>query len=79
MSNHPKLRELAAKATQGECAKDFDDVWSDDGIGGRSIVCRDHLVAQYICAASPMTVLALLDELDRLTEELRRYTEAYHG
>ncbi len=69
-----KLRELAQKATPGEwyvSAPAEHAVWKDIGdrrylIADTSDGFTDDNNSEYIAAANPSTVLALLDELDRL-------------
>lgn len=69
MTNKQALREAAEKATKGEWAVEFDDeVYSTDGVNSQQIAMvfseNESLDAAFIAAASPVTVLALLDELE---------------
>ncbi len=74
MIDTTKLRELAQKATPGEwyvSAPAEHAVWKDIGdrrylIADTSDGFTDDNNSEYIAAANPATVLALLDELDRL-------------
>lgn len=71
MSNIDKraLRESAEKATKGQWVVEFDDeIYATDGVNNEQIAmvfsengARD---AAFIAAASPETVLALLDDLE---------------
>jgi hypothetical protein len=71
MSNIDKqaLREAAEKATKGQWVVEFDDeIYATDGVNNEQIAmvfsengARD---AAFIAAASPETVLVLLDELE---------------
>ncbi|MGN7912691.1 ead/Ea22-like family protein [Enterobacter sp. 22466] len=71
MSNIEKkaLREAAEKATKGQWVVEFDDeIYSTDGVNNEQIamVFSENEVrdAAFIAAAKPVTVLALLDELE---------------
>lgn len=71
MSNINKraLRETAEKATKGEWAVWLDDeVYSTNGVENQQIAIafskNDMRDAEFIAAANPSTVLALLDELE---------------
>jgi hypothetical protein len=74
MIDTTKLRQLAQKATPGEwyvSAPAEHAVWKDIGdrrylIADTSDGFTDDNNSEYIAAANPATVLALLDELDRL-------------
>ncbi len=78
MINTAKLRELAQNATPGPwytSAPSEHAVWYDikDGrylIADTSSGFTDDGNAEYIAAANPATVLALLDELDVMSEYL---------
>ncbi|HEJ1456488.1 TPA: ead/Ea22-like family protein [Pseudomonas aeruginosa] len=80
MTNHAELRRLAEAATPGEWRTgDGDDSLPDCVLSGEFVVC-EHAGGDvdYIAAANPKTVLALLDENDRLkaeNEELRGAVE----
>ena len=80
MTNKQALREAAEKATKGEWVAEFDDeVYSTDGVNSQQIAMvfseNESLDAAFIAAASPVTVLDLLDELEALKElvELQRF------
>ncbi|HBC1296886.1 TPA: ead/Ea22-like family protein [Escherichia coli] len=71
MSNIDKraLREAAEKATKGQWAVEFDDeIYSTDGVNHEQIAMvfseNEASDAAFIAAANPVTVLALLDELE---------------
>ena len=71
MSNIDKraLREAAEKATKGQWAVEFDDeIYSTDGVNNEQIAMvfseNEARDAAFIAAANPVTVLALLDELE---------------
>ena len=84
MSNIDKraLREAAEKATKGQWAVEFDDeIYSTDGVNNEQIAMvfsgNEVRDAEFIAAANPATVLALLDELeakDRHIAELEART-----
>jgi len=69
-----KLRELAQAATPGPWYSKWPEercVWKDIGPGRYPVAytgdCFDDAPnAEYIAAATPATVLALLDEIDKL-------------
>ncbi|HCJ8704151.1 TPA: ead/Ea22-like family protein [Escherichia coli] len=68
------LREAAEKATKGKWAVEFDDeIYSTDGINHEQIAMvfseNESRDAEFIAAANPATVLALLDELDKWQQE----------
>ncbi|HHM9318341.1 ead/Ea22-like family protein [Pseudomonas aeruginosa] len=77
MTDHAELRRLSEVATPGEWRTgDGDDSLPDCVLSGEFVVC-EHAGGDvdYIAAANPKTVLALLDENDRLkaeNDELRR-------
>lgn len=80
MSNIDKraLREAAEKATKGEWAVEFDDeIYSSDGVNHEQIamVFSENEVrdAAFIAAANPITVLALLDELEKAKSLIEQY------
>ncbi|EFH7605165.1 ead/Ea22-like family protein [Escherichia coli] len=67
--NYQALREAAEKATKGKWAVEFDDeIYSTDGINHEQIAMvfseNESRDAEFIAAANPATVLALLDELE---------------
>ena len=69
--NKQALREAAEKATQGQWVVEFDDeVYSTNGVNNEQIAMvfseNEARDAEFIAAANPATVLALLDELDEL-------------
>ncbi len=71
MTDHAELRRLAKAATPGEWRTgDGDDSLPDCVLSGEFVVC-EHAGGDvdYIAAANPKTVLALLDEIDRLKAE----------
>lgn len=71
MTDHAELRRLAEAATPGEWRTgDGDDSLPDCVLSGEFVVC-EHAGGDvdYIAAANPKTVLALLDEIDRLKAE----------
>ncbi|HGT0878995.1 ead/Ea22-like family protein [Enterobacter hormaechei] len=91
MSNIDKrsLREAAEKATKGQWAVEFDDeIYSTDGVNNEQIAMvfseNEARDAAFIAAANPVTVLALLDELEakdrrnsELTEALKQTVSGY--
>lgn len=79
MSNIDKrgLREAAEKATKGRWAVEFDDeIYSTDGVNHEQIAMvfseNEARDAAFIAAANPATVLALLDELERNQQYVKR-------
>ncbi|AEX55908.1 hypothetical protein PMG1_00037 [Pseudomonas phage PMG1] len=71
MTDHAELRRLSEVATPGEWRTgDGDDSLPDCVLSGEFVVC-EHAGGDvdYIAAANPKTVLALLDENDRLKAE----------
>ncbi|EJB6692333.1 ead/Ea22-like family protein [Escherichia coli] len=73
--DYQALREAAEKATKGKWAVEFDDeIYSTDGINHEQIAMvfseNESRDAEFIAAANPATVLALLDENERLCREL---------
>ncbi|HFV7052823.1 TPA: ead/Ea22-like family protein [Escherichia coli] len=71
--NYQALREAAEKATKGKWAVEFDDeIYSTDGINHEQIAMvfseNESRDAEFIAAANPATVLALLDEINALEE-----------
>ncbi|MCS7661949.1 ead/Ea22-like family protein [Pseudomonas aeruginosa] len=70
-TDHAELRRLSEVATPGEWRTgDGDDSLPDCVLSGEFVVC-EHAGGDvdYIAAANPKTVLALLDENDRLKAE----------
>ncbi|EDA1490827.1 ead/Ea22-like family protein [Salmonella enterica subsp. enterica] len=68
------LREVAEKATKGEWSVQFgDEIYSTDGVENQQIAMvfsiNDESDAEFIAAANPATVLALLDELETKEEQ----------
>ena len=68
--DYQELREAAEKATKGKWAVEFDDeIYSTDGINHEQIAMvfseNESRDAEFIAAANPATVLALLDERER--------------
>ncbi|MDY1450847.1 ead/Ea22-like family protein [Pseudomonas aeruginosa] len=77
MTDHADLRRLSEVATPGEWRTgDGDDSLPDCVLSGEFVVC-EHAGGDvdYIAAANPKTVLALLDEIDGLSDELSACTE----
>ncbi|HAN4426758.1 TPA: ead/Ea22-like family protein [Escherichia coli] len=71
--DYQALREAAEKATKGKWAVEFDDeIYSTDGINHEQIAMvfseNESRDAEFIAAANPATVLALLDEINALEE-----------
>ena len=67
--DYQALREAAEKATKGKWAVEFDDeIYSTDGINHEQIAMvfseNESRDAEFIAAANPAAVLALLDELE---------------
>ncbi|HHE7821425.1 TPA: ead/Ea22-like family protein [Pseudomonas aeruginosa] len=78
MTDHAELRRLAEQASSGNWYGEDSQVL----IGKHAVAYCNHKVdAQFIGKANPKTVLALLDEIDRLKAEndaLRKFSaEAY--
>ena len=70
MSDYSKLKELAEAASEGAWVQDAFDVVSD-GIEDRRVArCSWLTDAQYIAAANPAAVLALIAENERLKNRL---------
>ncbi|ENV4943858.1 ead/Ea22-like family protein [Escherichia coli] len=85
MSNIDKrgLREAAEKATKGRWAVEFDDeIYSTDGVNHEQIAMvfseNEARDAAFIAAANPATVLALLDELEKMQAQSSKWCEAFH-
>ncbi|ENZ3246995.1 ead/Ea22-like family protein [Escherichia coli] len=75
--NYQELREAAEKATKGKWAVEFDDeIYSTDGINHEQIAMvfseNESRDAEFIAAANPATVLALLDERERNQQYIKR-------
>ncbi|HAI3990580.1 TPA: DUF551 domain-containing protein [Escherichia coli] len=75
--NYQALREAAEKATKGRWAVEFDDeIYSTDGINHEQIAMvfseNESRDAEFIAAANPATVLALLDERERNQQYIKR-------
>ncbi|EOJ6115870.1 ead/Ea22-like family protein [Escherichia coli] len=75
--NYQALREAAEKATKGQWAVEFDDeIYSTDGVNHEQIAMvfseNESRDAAFIAAANPATVLALLDELERNQQYIKR-------
>ncbi|EHW2875238.1 ead/Ea22-like family protein [Escherichia coli] len=75
--NYQELREAAEKATKGKWAVEFDDeIYSTDGIKHEQIAMvfseNESRDAEFIAAANPATVLALLDERERNQQYIKR-------
>ncbi|WP_034639947.1 ead/Ea22-like family protein [Chitinilyticum aquatile] len=69
-----ELRELAQRATQGVWRWDGDFVALPRPLDAPAIICEPYhreLDGQYIAAANPQAILALLDELDGLRAAVR--------
>ncbi|EOF5296624.1 ead/Ea22-like family protein [Salmonella enterica] len=67
MTNKQALREVAERATKGEWSVQFgDEIYSTDGVENQQIAMvfsiNDESDAEFIAAANPATMLALLDE-----------------
>lgn len=66
MTDHAELRRLAEQASSGNWYGEDSQVL----IGKHAVAYLNHKVdAQFIGKANPKTVLALLDEIDRLKAE----------
>lgn len=68
------LREVAERATKGEWSVQFgDEIYSTDGVENQQIAMvfsiNDESDAEFIAAANPATMLALLDENIQLQRE----------
>ncbi|WP_458004468.1 ead/Ea22-like family protein [Escherichia coli] len=75
--DYQALREAAEKATKGKWAVEFDDeIYSTDGINHEQIAMvfseNESRDAEFIAAANPTTVLALLDERERNQQYIKR-------
>ncbi|HFD2902729.1 ead/Ea22-like family protein [Escherichia coli] len=75
--DYQELREAAEKATKGKWAVEFDDeIYSTDGINHEQIAMvfseNESRDAEFIAAANPATVLALLDERERNQQYIKR-------
>ncbi|WP_059399938.1 ead/Ea22-like family protein [Pseudomonas aeruginosa] len=72
MTDHAELRRLAGLASGGNWYGEDSQVL----VGKHAIAYCNHKVdAQFIGKANPKTVLALLDEIDGLSDELSACTE----
>ncbi|EMM5462816.1 TPA: hypothetical protein L5W23_005774 [Pseudomonas aeruginosa] len=72
MTDHAELRRLAEQASSGNWYGEDSQVL----IGKHAVAYCNHKVdAQFIGKANPKTVLALLDEIDGLSDELSACTE----
>lgn len=82
MTDHAELRRLAKAATPGARYQGTDErvIVAGNGtiictvsgaISGPSVMAD----AEFLCATDPNTILALLDEIDRLSDELSACTE----
>lgn len=81
--NYQDLREAAEKATKGRWAVEFDDeIYSTDGVNHEQIAMvfseNEARDAAFIAAANPATVLALLDELEKMQAQSSKWCEAFH-
>ncbi|MDF7615130.1 ead/Ea22-like family protein [Escherichia coli] len=81
--NYQALREAAEKATKGRWAVEFDDeIYSTDGVNHEQIAMvfseNEARDAAFIAAANPTTVLALLDELEKMQAQSSKWCEAFH-
>ncbi|MUJ03028.1 ead/Ea22-like family protein [Pseudomonas aeruginosa] len=73
MTDHAELRRLAEQASSGNWYGEDSQVL----IGKHAVAYCNHKVdAQFIGKANPKTVLALLDEIDRLKAEKDALREA---
>ncbi|CAK0694251.1 ead/Ea22-like family protein (plasmid) [Escherichia coli] len=75
--DYQALREAAEKATKGKWAVEFDDeIYSTEGINHEQIAMvfseNESRDAEFIAAANPATVLALLDERERNQQYIKR-------
>ncbi|EPX9775936.1 ead/Ea22-like family protein [Shigella dysenteriae] len=75
--DYQALREAAEKSTKGKWAVEFDDeIYSTDGINHEQIAMvfseNESRDAEFIAAANPATVLALLDERERNQQYIKR-------
>ncbi|HAI5333612.1 ead/Ea22-like family protein [Escherichia coli] len=73
--DYQALREAVEKATKGKWAVEFDDeIYSTDGINHEQIAMvfseNESRDAEFIAAANPATVLALLGELEAAENNL---------
>ena len=79
MSDYKRLRELAQAATPGPWRVSAGNVHPRVKSGDGSFVmehrfgCRRYADAQYIAAANPAAVLALLDRLERAEADAERW------
>lgn len=81
------LREVAERATKGEWSVQFgDEIYSTDGVENQQIAMvfsiNDESDAEFIAAANPATMLALLDELEKEKGYANTYEAEkwhYHG
>ncbi|MBG6882065.1 ead/Ea22-like family protein [Pseudomonas aeruginosa] len=72
MTDHAELRRLAELASGGNWYGEDSQVL----VGKHAIAYCNHKVdVQFIGEANPKTILALLDEIDRLNDELSACTE----
>lgn len=80
--NKQALRESAEKATQGQWVVEFDDeVYSTNGVNNEQIAMvfseNEARDAEFIAAANPATVLALLDELEAAEKRIAELSASH--
>ncbi|EBN5051554.1 TPA: ead/Ea22-like family protein [Citrobacter freundii] len=87
--NKQALREAAEKATQGPWVETCGEVTTADyeveGVTFLDHICNCEIIgtespnAEFIAAANPATVLALLDELEAAEKRIAEQREYYEG
>ncbi|EJP6682728.1 hypothetical protein G917_01311 [Escherichia coli UMEA 3148-1] len=82
--NYQALRLAAENATPGEwCADDYHGVIADAGLNANYYIAScsgpdNRANKRFIAAANPATVLALLDELEKMQAQSSKWCEAFH-
>ncbi|HHO0151031.1 TPA: ead/Ea22-like family protein [Enterobacter asburiae] len=90
MSNIDKqaLRNLARRATPGPWAMEHENIWYYENGYTKHLAyfcqgddvddSQDDVNTRYVAAADPSTVLALLDELEKMQAQSSKWCEAFH-
>ncbi|EEW2383682.1 ead/Ea22-like family protein [Escherichia coli O19:H7] len=82
--NYQALRLAAENATPGEwCADDYHGVIADAGLNANYYIAScsgpdNRANKRFIAAANPASVLALLDELEKMQAQSSKWCEAFH-
>ena len=82
--SYQALRLAAENATPGEwCTDDYHGVIADAGLNANYYIAScsgpdNRANKRFIAAANPATVLALLDELEKMQAQSSKWCEAFH-